>query len=277
MKKKLLLSLFSCIVFMLVGCNENPEPQKPETKKAEPKSSLLTAKCQLNMGWDPWEPYQYLTPDDEVKGLEIDLIGAMATEAGCSVKFVQKNWMHLLNGIRNGSIDMLGGATQTKAREKFALFSDNYRHESFILYIRADESEKYANKTLKELLDGEFRLGVTQDYIYGDQISELQDNEVYQTKFVSVPTTEVNYYNLIQNHIDGFLEDPFVAGYTIKRKGLQGQIEAHTVEVLRGDVAIMFSKKSVGLETVLAFNKALAKLKANGEYEKILAKYSRWQ
>ena len=278
MKKIRLFSLISCFVFVLASCSESPEPKKPEQEKVAqkeaPKQKESKPDCQLNMGWDPWEPYQYLTPDDEVKGLEIELVGAMAKEAGCSLKFVQKNWMNLLNGIRNGSIDVLGGASKTEAREKFAIFSEQYRHESFVLYVRKGESSKYQGKSLQEILGGDFKIGVTDDYIYGDAVSELHDNNSYANKFVSVPTTEVNYYNLIQNQIDGFLEDPFVAAYTIKRKGLQDQIEAHPIRVHSGDVALMFSKKSVKPETVVAFNEALAKLKQTGRYQKILDKYS---
>jgi len=272
MKNKRLIGLISCCVFLLLSCGESPAPQNQAADKA--KANVLKSGCQLNMGWDPWEPYQYLTPDDEVRGLEIDLITAIATEAGCNINFVQKTWMKLLHDIRDGNLDLVAGASKTKAREEFAIFSDYYRHESFILYVRAGESEKYANKSLKELLDGEYKLGVTEDYIYGDQVNMLQDDPEYESKFVYVPLTEVNYYNLLQNQIDGFLEDPFVAAFTIKRKGLQGQIEALPLEVHSGDVAIMFSKKSVKPETVVAFNQALARLKENGEYQKILTKYS---
>jgi polar amino acid transport system substrate-binding protein len=89
-----------------------------------------------------------------------------------------------------------------------------------------------------------------------------------------VPVPEVNYYNLTQNAIDGFLEDPFVAAYTIRRKGLQGQIKSETMDIHSGDVSVMFSRKSVRPETVEAFNRALAKIKESGEYQKILDKYS---
>ena len=272
MNKNKLTSLLSCFafLFLLISCSDSSKPQK---EKAE-KSKVVAANCQLNMGWDPWEPYQYLTPDDEVRGLEIDLIKAIAKQAGCNINFVQKNWMQLLRDVRSGELDLVAGASKTAAREEFAHFSDYYRHESFILYVRAGESEKYANKSLKELLQSDYKLGVTEDYIYGDQVSKLQDSPENAEKFVYVPLTEVNYYNLLQNQIDGFLEDPFVAAFTIKRKGLQGQIEAHPIEVHSGDVAIMFSKKSVKPETVTAFNEALATLKDNGEYQKILAKYS---
>lgn len=278
MKKQWLFNLVACSFFVLMACGENPDTESVESQitdaiEAAPEPVAVMAECKLRMGWDPWAPYQYLTPEDEVKGLDVDLISALANEAGCDITFAQDDWMNLLTGIRDGNIDMLGGATRTDSREEFAFFSDSYRHESFSLYIRPDEAEKYADKNLKGLLEVGFRLGVTQDYLYGPQINTLQDDENFSSQFVTVPITEVNYYNLTQGHIDGFLEDPFVAAFTIRRKGLQGQIEALSLEISSGDVAIIFSRISVKEETVQSFNEALAKLKESGEYEKILAKY----
>ncbi|MDQ7049672.1 MAG: transporter substrate-binding domain-containing protein [Enterobacterales bacterium] len=255
------------------------KPHKKETDKTPPAVAKDTAipekhQCNLTLGWDPWEPYQYLTPDDTVQGLEIDLITAMANQVGCQIDFVQHDWMHLLQGIKNGSIDMLGGASETENRKSFAYFSAPYRQESFVLYVRTKQLDKYNDHTLIQLLDNQFRVGVTEDYIYGDQVSDIQDQEKYKNLIVTVPITEVNYYNLIQNNIDGFLEDPFVAGYTIKRKGLSRQIQATNIEVNSGTVSIMFSKASIQPEKVEAFNKALEAIKASGDYQKILDKYS---
>lgn len=280
MRKQWLLNLGVSSFLIFAACSENPDPQTTKANNSAPVTALpepaaVEMSCNLKMGWDPWEPYQYLTPENEVKGLEVDLIGAIANEAGCDITFVQDNWMNLLAGIRNGSIDLLGGATVTESRAKFAHFSDSYRHESFLLYVRTGESEKYANKDLRELLEDGFRLGITQDYIYSTQIIVLQDDENLAANFISVPITEVNYYNLTQENIDGFLEDPFVAAFTIRRKGLQGQIDALNTEIESGDVSIIFSKKSVQQETVQAFNTALAKLRERGEYDAILAKYRR--
>jgi len=274
MKKFCAFNLLSCLLLMLAACSESPDVNQAQAQKAETESSGVTPQCHLTMGWDPWAPYQYINPEDEVKGLEIDLVNAMAREAGCDISFVQDNWMNLLNGIRDGRIDLLGGATKTESRESYAIFSDNYRDESFHLYVRSDDFEKFADKSLMELLEGEFRLGITEDYVYGDQVSALLDDEKFSPKLLTVPIPEVNYYNLTQNVIDGFLEDPFVAAYTIRRKGLQGQVRSESLEIHSGDVAVMFSRKSVKPETVEAFNKALAKIKESGEYQKILDKYS---
>ncbi len=274
MKRLYAFNLLSCLLLMLAACSETSDVNQAEVQKAEAESSGVTPQCHLTMGWDPWAPYQYITPEDEVKGLEIDLVNAMAREAGCDISYEQDNWMNLLNGVRDGRIDLLGGATKTESRESYAIFSDNYRDESFHLYVRSDEIGKFADKSLKELLEGEFILGITEDYVYGDQVSALLDDERFSTKLLTVPVPEVNYYNLTQNAIDGFLEDPFVAAYTIRRKGLQGQIKSETMDIHSGDVSVMFSRKSVRPETVEAFNRALAKIKESGEYQKILDKYS---
>ena len=291
--------LLFLLSFILISCNQQeptekenqptktsaentPEPlPKPKTKppsKNNRATSIASQKvsepCELTLGWDPWEPYQYLTPDNHVRGLEIELISSMAKQINCSVKFDQDEWVVLLDKLKSGKIDMLGGASKTKAREVFAHFSEPYRHESFVLYLLSENIERYTEKSIYELMDEKFRLGVTEDYIYGDAIAEIQDKELYQAQIVSVPITEVNYYNLIQGNIDGFLEDPFVAGYTIKRKGLTSKIVASGIKVHSGDVSIMFSKVSITPERVERFNIALDDIKDSGEYQEILDKYS---
>jgi len=278
MKKIFYYLTMTLVALLVISCSEKPaEPVTEPTSKpvqAEKEAKPAKPTCELTMGWDPWEPYQYLTPDNHVRGLEIDLISSMAKEANCSIKFIQNDWMNLLKGIKSGSIDLLGGASKTIAREEFAYFSEPYRHESFILYVSPDTNQDLNGVTLVQLLNNKFRLGVTEDYIYGDAVSDIQDNPDYAEQIINVPITEVNYYNLVQNQIDGFLEDPFVAGYTIKRKGLVGQIVASSIEVHSGDVSIMFSRASVNPDLVEAFNKALISIKESGEYETILKKYS---
>ncbi len=280
MNKKLYPLVVFAFLSILLSCDQSSvEPTEEQATsspaKAVEKTPLPKKKeCSLTMGWDPWAPYQYLTPDNQVNGLDVDLITAMAREAGCNLKFAQNDWMSLLSKVREGSIDLLGSASQTAARDKFALFSSPYRKESFVLYVRADQVGQHSGKSLEQLLQQKFQLGLTEDYIYGDAVSSIQDDTELAKQLTYVPITEVNYYNLTQAKIDGFLEDPFVAAYNIKSKGLSSQIAATEISVNSGDVAIMFSKKSVKQETVDAFNQGLEKIKASGEYQKILDKYN---
>ncbi len=151
----LIITLFTLFLF---ACNETPSNNEAQPAVAATKSVTATEPvaekpmCSIKMGWDPWEPYQYLSPDNQVRGLEIELISAIAKQANCNVEFVQSDWMNLLKGIRDGSVDMLGGASKTAAREEFAMFSNPYRKESFVLYVRSEQLESYSGKNLETLL-----------------------------------------------------------------------------------------------------------------------------
>ena len=95
MKNKIYSLVVLAFLSTLLSCEQTTESQTTTSqtpipnKVAEPKKQ----KCSLTMGWDPWAPYQYLTPDNQVNGLEIDLISAISNEAGCELKFVQNEYL----------------------------------------------------------------------------------------------------------------------------------------------------------------------------------------
>lgn len=229
--------------------------------------------CTITMGWDPWEPYQYLDQDGKVRGLDIEIVSAIARAAGCTLKLVEGEWATLLVKLKDGEVDLLTGATRTESREGFAYFSDPYREEAFALYLRSEEAAGYAKRNLEQLLKEGFRVGVTLEYVYGDKISSLQDDPRYERQFDGVLVGEVNYAKLLNMEIDGFLEDPIVANAIMRRKGLKEDIKAHPDIVKSGEVCLMLSRASVEAETVQRLNDGLAKIKQDGTYGEILAKY----
>ena len=242
-------------VFALTGCGEQSPP------------------CQLTIGWDPWEPYQYQDVGGSVRGLDIELVEAMAESAGCGLMYEENDWAALLNRVREGAVDVILGATQTEDRASYGWFSDPYRSESFGLFVRSGEAANYSEKTLVELLDKSFKIGVTNQYIYGDEVMALQDDPKYSAKFHGVTVGEANFERLRNFEIDGFLEDPFVAAAVIRRKGLHEDIEAHAIVIETGEVQLMFSRASVSEDIVKRFDAALAKIKQDGTHEKLMQKY----
>ena len=269
---------FQCFLVLVVmavsACSESGTSNKAtlnedvESADTAPPAPL----CALTMGLDPWEPYQYQDIGNEVRGLDIDIVTRLAQGANCTLEFANGDWLTLFGMLKDGTVDFMTGATKTKRREEVAIFSDPYREESFVLYVREDELPQYKSKTLQQLLDGSFRLGTTSGYIYGDHIVALQDNPKYEDFFQSVAIGETNFAKLADMQIDGFLEDPFVANTIIRKKGLHN-ISATETEVGRGSVHLMFSTSSVDLAVVERFNKALAELRVSGEYQKILDRY----
>lgn len=253
---------------LLVACGEAPQDAVATgTAKNESRD------CALVMGWDPWEPYQFANVNGQVTGLDVELVQAIVNHAGCRVTFHQDNWSSLLDDLQAGNIDLLAGATRTESREEFAWFTDAYRDESFVLYVRFADREKYPEESLQALLEHEKKIGVTLDYVYGDEVSALQDDPEFAGFFVGAPVSELNYAKLADMEIDGFLEDPFVASAILRRKGLGQQVVAHNIEIHTGEVHLMLSKASVDQSMIDRLNDSLVELKNNGALDAILDKY----
>lgn len=279
------LPIFMALALLLAACQNAESPANESGDEAAANESATAAErsteteeaapepCRLTVGWDPWEPYHYAPVGNRVQGLDVDLIGAMADRVGCELAWEQGSWASLLQLLPSGGIDLLPGATRTPEREDFAYFSEPYRKESFRVHVRADEAEQWAGRSLTELLENGFRLGLTRGYIYGEQVEEVLDDPQWQDQLVEVPVGELNFLNLMDFRIDGFLEDPFVAASIDHRRDWGVTFEDLPLDVHSGDVHLMFSKTSVDAALVERFNEALAEMRQSGEHQRILDRY----
>ncbi|NVK23618.1 MAG: transporter substrate-binding domain-containing protein [Gammaproteobacteria bacterium] len=228
--------------------------------------------CKLTLGYDSWEPYQYLDVGNEVRGLDIDLMLMVTKRMSCKVDFKQGAWIDLLALMKNGEIDVLLGASKTERREQFALFSEPYRTEQFTLYVKKDDKQAHQLKTFSDFIANGKKLGVMDDYYYGDEVSQLQDSNE-NGQFVSAIIGEMNIARLLDDNIDAFIEDSIVGASMIRRKGLSTLIVPHNLSITSSDVYVMFSKKSVSPEIVKRFNLGLKGVKQSGEYDALLKMY----
>ncbi len=268
------LSALTLSASLLLGACGSSDPPPPPAEVTAPAAAVEPVEdCALTMGWDPWEPYHFEDVDGSVRGLEIDLVTAIAEGAGCTVTFERGHWDVLLRGLMSGSIDLLGGATATAEREDFAHFSAPYREESFRLYIRAGEGDMLAGDNFPDVLANGMRVGLTQGYIYGDEVSKLQDSEDFRDMFIEGSETSVNFLALIEMGVDGVLEDPHVASALLRRRGWQDQVEAHPLDLGSNQVSLMFSRASVDEAVVARFNSSLEALKASGAIDSIISRY----
>ncbi len=271
---------------LLVACQESDAPPAAETESTQTASEAAAETeqaadsaasdaepCRLTVGWDPWEPYHYAPVGNRVQGLDVDLLEAMADAADCELTWDQGSWASMLQLVRSGDLDVLPGATRTAERQQFARFSEPYRQESFRIHVRADEVDQWSGMTLTELLDNGFRLGLTRGYIYGEEVDAVLDNPQWRDQFVEAPVGELNFLNLMDFRIDGFLEDPFVANSIDHRREWGVAFEALPTEVRNGNVRLMFSRAAVDEAVVERFDKALDELRESGRHQRILERY----
>jgi polar amino acid transport system substrate-binding protein len=260
--------LVGICVLLLAAC-ESDEVTERDRAEIEPDRP----DCQLVLGWDPWEPYHYVDPLGQVQGLDIEIIEAAARRAGCGLHFEQGDWVTLLDMVQEGGIDFLPGATRTAARETYAHFSDPYRSERFALFGRSVESDSMDGRHLESLLAAGKRIGVTEGYIYGEEVEALRDREEYADQFVTARIAELNMLRLVDGEIDAFLEDIYVASSILRRMGLSDQVEELPLQVELGEVHLMFSRVSVEEDLVKRLNAALTEIAEDGTIDRIVARY----
>lgn len=280
-------------IFFVVACEKPPTQQSQQSRSeptvrgssqsSQPSTSTENAisqnanseqSCSLVMGFDVWEPYQYIGLGRQVRGLDVEMVQVIAKRIGCVVTFKQDSWLNLLRQLRDGEVDFVLGASITESRKQFAWFSDAYRQEIFQLYVRADDQHKYRQVSVADFVTDGNRVGVIGAYFYGEKLSSLMESERYRKQFVPAFMSEMNVVRLLDGDIDGFLDDAMVGATMVRRKGLNSFVAEHQAAIKMGNVYVMFSQKSVTLDLVKKFNRAMAVIKSNGQYDEIVQRYN---
>lgn len=228
----------------------------------------------LVLGWDLWEPYQYLDTNNKPTGLDIEMASAIVSAAGCTLSIVQIPWKQHLKAMENGSIDLAAGASQNKERETFVFFTLPYREETIVLYIRSTDLEKYAHQTLEELLKLGFRLGIARGYYYGPYYESLEKQPFFNRLISEVNYSAFNQQKLLDDRIDGFLSDALSAEYSLRKERMTGSLHRHPMIIHQNSISIMVSKQSLEFTLVEHLNQSLEKLKKTGQYQAILNRYA---
>lgn len=270
--------VFVVVLSLLTGCQPKTASDIPATSEtpapAANESKVVEAhECKLRLGYEAWEPYQYTALDQKAAGLDIEIIAAVSKNMGCQLVTSQGTWVDLVAQLREGSIDILAGASKTPAREQFAFFSAPYRQEQFQLFVLTAKSASMPESSLSDFIAKGYKVGIISEYVYGDELSALSQDLNKKEQFVEASLGELNIARLMDGDIEGMLEDSFVARSMLRRKGLSDQIGPQGITLQSNDVYVMFSKSAVPEATVMKFNQSLQNIRNNGAYMLIIEKY----
>ena len=266
MLRKMLITALATLAIALGGCGESAGPL------AGGQPAPVSA-CALTMGWDPWEPYHYMDIGGVVRGVDVELVRAVAQAAGCEVELVRDDFAILLDKLRAGEVDLLTGATATPQRQAYASFSVPYREEKFQLFVRSEDVERYRDATVPQLLRAGFRLGFTAGYYYNQELEALEADPAFAGQLVAAGTGDLNVERLLDHEIDGFVEDQFVAATIIRKRGLEDVIGQPVITVSSKPVRLMMSKSSVSPALARSLDLALAGLRDSDQHAAIVTKY----
>ncbi|MFZ5571913.1 MAG: substrate-binding periplasmic protein [Thermodesulfobacteriota bacterium] len=227
----------------------------------------------LIMGWEPWAPFAYRDADNSVTGLDMEIVTRILSSAGYTVEYQEAPWARILKWMEEGKIHIGGSAMKTPEREAYAYFSAPYQRETYLLFVRKGRSPNYPIRHLRDIVTSSFRLGVMRDSLYGAEFVQLMENPRFSSHVEEVTTDEQNYRKLLENRIDGFIQEYSRMATEGKKSGIFDQVEPLLV-IEKNWLHVMFSKKATSPEIVRIFNAGLEKMRKDGTYEKLFRKYN---
>ena len=225
----------------------------------------------FSIGWDPWVPYQHIDENGRLVGLDIELIQTIFSEMRCNLEYKKVPWKRLLPAIKRGIISLAAGASKSEDRMAYAYFSNAYRTESVVLFIR--KGERFAIKDLSDIIAKNLTIGIIAGVYYGQNFEKLMGNETFRNHVQTTSGDAINISKTLNKRIYGFLCDKYAGISCINKAGHYNRFEIHPVTINSSDIHLMFSKKTCQPNDVKRFNETLNKLKKSGTINQIVHKY----
>ncbi len=237
------------------------------TAAAEAEDAAVSGKTYKIAIDQAFAPFSIQQDDGSYVGIDVEIIKAVADAEGFDVDIQPMDFSAIIPALTSGTIDGgLGCMSVTDERKQSVDFSDPYYEDGLALVTAASDDSISAltdlkDKTIavKEGTQGALWAEDNQAE-YGFEISTLQDS-------ASIAMAVKN------GQADAMLEDYPVIAYEIKigeQEGLKVAVDAVNEP---GPVAFAVNK-GANADLLKAFNDGLAKIKADGTYDSILAEYA---
>lgn len=127
------------------------------------------------MGWVDWQPFSYRNEQQQLRGLDVELLNAIFLRAGYQAKFNEMPWARVLHELKFGTVQLTMSANITAERQQYARFSHPYREEETAIIIRRQDAERWRGiTTLEQLINTpDFHIGVLKGFDYGNTFRQL--------------------------------------------------------------------------------------------------------
>jgi glutamine transport system substrate-binding protein len=208
-----------------------------------------------------YAPFEFIDEETgDLMGFDVDLITALAEEAGIDIKIEQLQFDGIVAGIGSGKFDIgIAGMTITEERKENIDFSQPYYEAGLILAVQSDNDE------IKSIDDVDGKVVATR--VGSTSESYLKENTEATPE--AFPEIVEAYQVTVQGKVDAVLYDlPNVLYYANKETG--GKLKTVGDRLTGEDYGIAFPK---GSELRDPIDEALTTLKDNGTYDDI---YEKW-
>jgi polar amino acid transport system substrate-binding protein len=254
--KKILVALLTVAVAgsIMVGCG-----------KKDSTAAGANVKKKYTIATDAtYAPFEF-EKDGKYIGIDIDLLDAVAKLQGFEYELKPMDFKGIIPALQANQIDgAIAGMSITDERKKVLDMSEGYFESGLSLVVKGD------NTSINSLEDLKGKTFAVKKGTAGAKFAEENKEKLGAT---------INYFNdtpsmfqeVKNGNADVTLEDYPVIAYMVSVDANSGlKIAGEKMSKSNYGFAVTKGKNP---ELLKAFNEGLKKLKENGEYDKIVAKY----
>jgi polar amino acid transport system substrate-binding protein len=223
---------------------------------------------------DNWFPMNG-QPNAKQPGYMIELATNIFTAAGHTVDYKLMPWERAVDSVRKGEFDCVVGAYKDDAPD-FIYPQVPWGMDSTVFFVKAGGSWTYTGLSS---LQGN-KIAIIKGYAYGDEFDKyVTENPSVFDAIGANNGLENNIKKLQAGRVNAVAESPSVMGAKLKDMGVSGIVAAGSL----GEATEMYIACSPAKATSAGYIKLIdegtAKLRASGEFNKILSSYgiSDWQ
>ncbi|GEN54470.1 glutamine ABC transporter substrate-binding protein [Halobacillus faecis] len=251
-----LFIMVMALSMLLAACGSDSEAGTSGDSEGDSGGETYTVATDNN-----FVPFEFMNEETgEMEGFDIDLIKAIADEAGFNIEIESMKFDGVVAGMQSGRYDIgIAGMTITEERKETIDFSDPYYDAGLMLAVSADNDEIQSEDDLAGKKVGT-RSGTTSE-------TYIRENHP-DAELITFPGIVEAYMDLESGRLDAVMYDvPNVQYYVANdSEGLKT-----AGDILQGEqYGIAFPKDS---ELVSDVNEALQTLIDNGTYDDI---YEEW-
>ncbi|MGD6901522.1 transporter substrate-binding domain-containing protein [Bacillus infantis] len=260
MKKIQLFSFLMIVMLILAACGSDDADSSGDGDGSGDDGSKT-----YTVGTDTTYPPFEFEEGGEYKGIDIDIINAIAEEEGFEIELKPMDFGGIIPAILADQLDVaIAGMSITDDRKEKVDFSDPYFDAGLTLVVSEDNSDITSIDDLKGKV-----VAVKNGTTGAEHAEEIKEEagikEVRQ--FNDSPSM---FQEVANGNADVLIEDYPVIAYAIKTSGL----DLKTVgDRLTGDQYGIGVKKGENQELLEKINSGLQKIKDNGTYDEILGRY----
>ncbi|ASN04932.1 transporter substrate-binding domain-containing protein [Virgibacillus necropolis] len=257
MKKICLFSFLFALMVLLAACGSSGSD---EGNASGEEGDGKVYKVGIDTTYPPFE----FQEGDEYKGIDVDLIRAIAEDQGFEIQLEAMDFSGIIPAMQAGELDIaIAGMSITDERKEKVDFSDPYFEAGLSLVVADGNSEITSLEDLKGKTVA-VKKGTT-----GATFAQ-ENKDKYGYEIVQVNDSTSMFQEVGNGTADALIEDYPVISYAIAESDLKLQVVG---DRLNGDNYGIAVLKGENDELLKKINDGLASLKESGKYDEILNTY----